>query len=79
MYHELMGRPEYPLRITINGRQLNKVVIDQHYRMKHSESITDEIILALVQELDGRTFPIERTSEEFEYFTEGEKYDKVSK
>ena len=64
-----MQRPEYPLQISINGRDLNRVVIDQHYKDRHSESITDEIILDLVRDLDGKSFPIERIRGEFEYFT----------
>ena len=62
-------RPEYPLQITINGRTLSRVVIDQHYRLKHSESINDKIILDLVKTLDGRKFPLEKQDGDFEYFT----------
>ncbi len=61
-------RPEYPLKITINGRMVNRVVIDQHYRENHAESVTDELILELVKELDGGIFPIEKIVDEFEYF-----------
>lgn len=62
-------RPEYPLNITINGRSLNRVVIDQHYRIKHDDSINDKIILDLVMTLDGRKFPLEKVQDEFEYFS----------
>ncbi len=62
-------RPEYPVKITINGRNLNRVVIDQHYRLKHGDSMTDEIILDLVKTLDGKKFPPERIQGENEYFT----------
>lgn len=61
-------RPEYLLRLTINGRLLNRVVIDQHYRERHAESIDDALILRLVKELDGRTFPVEAFRGDFEYF-----------
>jgi len=61
-------RPEYPLRITINERVLTRVVISQHYKENHAESITDEIILELVKELDGGTFVIERSQDGFECF-----------
>jgi len=44
-------------------------VIDQHYKEKHSESITDAIILELVKELDGEIFPIEIERADFQYFT----------
>jgi hypothetical protein len=61
-------RPEYPLKITINGRNLSRVVIDQHYRLKHGE-MDDQIILELLKTLDGRKFPPERIQGENEYFT----------
>jgi len=38
-------------------------------RQKHAESIDDQLILTLVKELDGRTFPIEEVHGEFQYFT----------
>lgn len=62
-------RPEYPLKITINGRNLNRVVIDQHYRLRHGQSMNDEIILDLVKTLDGKKFLPEKIQGEFEYFT----------
>jgi hypothetical protein len=62
-------RPEYPLKIIINGRNLNRVVIDQHYRLKHGQSMDDEIILDLVKTLDGKKFPPDRIQGENEYFT----------
>jgi hypothetical protein len=62
-------RPQYPLKITINGRNLNRVVIDQHYRLKHGQSMNDEIILDLVKTMDGKKFPPEKIQGENEYFT----------
>jgi hypothetical protein len=62
-------RPEYGIKITINGRKLNQVIIDQHYREQHGESMNDQLILDLVRELDGGNFPIEMTQGEFQYFT----------
>lgn len=64
-----MTRPEYNLRININGRNLNRVIIDQHYKEKHAESVNDQLILDLIQTLVGRTFPIEEVHGEFQYFT----------
>ena len=60
-------RNEYPLKLTINNRKLTSVIIDQHYRQKHSE-ITDVLILKLVQTLHGGIFPIEEQDTGFEYF-----------
>ena len=64
-----MARPEYPLKISINGRALNRVIIDQHYKEKYAESINDQLILELVQEVNGQTFPIEEVHSDFQYFT----------
>ncbi len=64
-----MTRPEYDLRININGRNLNRVIIDQHYKEKYAESVNDQLILDLIQTLDGRTFPIEEVHGEFQYFS----------
>mgnify|MGYP007080382053 CR=1 FL=1 len=62
-----MDRPEYSLQLTINSKLVRRVIIDQHFRMKHSE-MTDELVLDLVKQLDGQEFPIEMTKGEFEYF-----------
>lgn len=64
-----MSRREYPLRLNINGRSLEKVIIDPHYEEKHVDSVTDEIILSLVHQLDGKTFgPIDKDEEGYLYF-----------
>jgi hypothetical protein len=47
---------EYMLGITVNGRKLNRVLIDSHYEVKHSDSINDALILDLVKKLNGGTF-----------------------
>ncbi len=62
-------RTEYHLLIWINGRAYNKVVIDQHYKEKHAESINDELILELLEKLNGETIPIEFEHGEFQYLT----------
>ena len=64
-----MSRRVYPLKLNINGRQLEKVVIDPHYEEKHSDSVTDEIILDLVSQLNGKTFqPTDKDEDGFLYF-----------
>lgn len=63
-------RPEYFVEITINGRKLKRVIIDQHYRIAHSESVNDEIILELVRTLSGINIAQDTTHGNFEYFTQ---------
>jgi hypothetical protein len=40
----------------MNGRRFRRVIIDPHYELKHRSTVNDEIILALVQDLNGRVF-----------------------
>ena len=62
-----MDRNEYSLQLSINGRQLSRVIIDQHYQEKHGD-LNDDLILKLVKPLDGGNFDIQRRSGDFEYF-----------
>ena len=64
----MMNRREYKHRIQVNGRSLHRVIIDQHYRTKHGDVIDDGLILNLIDELQGQTFPIQDRRGEFEYF-----------
>ncbi len=63
-------RREYPIKISINGRSINKVIIDTHYEEKHKGSVSDEIILKLIVMLDQRAFDPVKTRGEFEYYVE---------
>ena len=65
-----MSRREYDICIEVNDRRINKVIIDPHYEEKHSESITDEIILVLVKMLDGKKVIPDEVSAPFSYFAE---------
>jgi hypothetical protein len=63
------SRRIYPAKLSINGRSLERIVIDPHYEEKHADSVTDEIVLALVKQLDGKTFgPADEDEEGFQYF-----------
>ena len=63
---------EYLLRVIINGRKLRRVVIDSHYEKRHSDTVTDEVILDLVKEVAKTPQVAEKvTSNGFEiYVTE---------
>ena len=51
-------RKEYTLKLKINDRHLSKVVIDQHYQLKHPD-INDDLILELVKTINNTNWPIE--------------------
>ncbi len=63
------NRSEYSLQLVFNGRVIHRVVIDQHYREHHSESMNDSLILELVKTLDGGNYPMDIEDEGFQYFT----------
>ena len=63
-----MNRREYDISIMVNDVKIDKVIIDSHYEIKHADSITDEIILALVKMLDGYEAEPESVSGPFEYY-----------
>lgn len=44
------------------------MIIDPHYEAKHSDSITDEIVLALVKQLDEGLFEPTTERDNFQYF-----------
>lgn len=60
-------RRSYSVKMVVNGRNINEVVIDLHYEAKHSD-IDDALILELVKYLDGREFLPEEYDREWEYF-----------
>lgn len=62
------NRRSYPISITVHDRRINEVIIAPHYEEKHADSISDEIILELVQKLNGRVFEPDDADEEFQYF-----------
>jgi hypothetical protein len=63
-----MAKREYPLKIRVNNTFIDKVIIDSHYEEKHSESISDKIILALVKTLDGNFYEPEVIKGKYNYF-----------
>lgn len=66
------SRTEYLFSITVNGLKIETVIIDTHYREKHSSVINDELILKLVQTLDGEYYDYIDDKHPFKYFVKGE-------
>jgi hypothetical protein len=58
----------YTLKVSVNGRKVRSILIGQHYRLKHSAYMNDELILQLVIALDGGNFPVDSTTDGIEYF-----------
>ncbi len=64
-----MVRRSYKIdSIIVNGRIFSEVIIDPHYEEKHSDNITDELILSLALRLNGRFEIPVSTKDEYSYF-----------
>jgi hypothetical protein len=76
----ILERRFYPVQMTINGYKIKIVIIDSHYEVKHSATMTDELILKLVGLLDGGDYSAESVVDSFEYymidnlFVDGKRY-----
>lgn len=60
-------RVEYLLRLTVNGRKLNRVVIDLHFQRRHPD-MSIELIMELVKKLELEDSPKVAENSDFEYF-----------
>ncbi len=60
-------RRSYEITLTVNGKEINEVVIDPHYETNHPD-INDDLILEIVTHLDGKEFLHQEIDEEWEYF-----------
>ena len=54
--------------ITVNQIKVVQVVIDSHFEEKHAAYMTDNLILRLVRELDGRRELPEARTGRYSYF-----------
>jgi hypothetical protein len=54
--------------ITVNGVKIVQVIIDAHYEEKHHSYMSDDLILKLVKELDGRQELPETKTDQYSYF-----------
>ena len=58
----------YKLYLTVNGNEIQTVLIGRHYIDKHGSYMNDDLILDLVATLDGGNFPPDSTTDGIEYF-----------
>ncbi len=61
-------RRKYAVNLKINEIQITHVVIDSHYEIAHGDSINDDIILDIVQLLNGLNIDPEKVVGKFQYF-----------
>ncbi|MGK5086190.1 hypothetical protein WDW86_01420 [Bdellovibrionota bacterium FG-2] len=62
-------RRSHPLTVLFNDRRFLRVEIDPHYETKHPE-MTDQIVLELIKQLDGKTSPAVDEDNGFKFFVE---------
>ena len=60
-------RRRYKMRLLINDRSIEEVVIDPHYEIKHPD-IDDDLILEIVKRLNGKEFQPEARQGEWEFY-----------
>ncbi|MCK5883599.1 MAG: hypothetical protein KAG61_07920 [Bacteriovoracaceae bacterium] len=63
------NRRKYTLNksIKVNETLISEVIIDSHVD-KHKDHVTDELIISLVELLDGRTYSPAKVQDGFSYF-----------
>ena len=62
-------------RLIVNNRLVAEIVIDPHVD-KHKDHIDDELIISLVNLLNGRVFEAETKSDGFDYYVSKILFDK---
>ncbi len=66
--HSETARREYDINLFINNTIISKVIIDDHYEKKHSESVDDKIIISLVKKLNNEVFEASSSKGDYHYF-----------
>ncbi len=65
--------------IIVNGNAISSVLIGRHYEIKHGSYMNDELILQLVAELDGGSFPVDSTTAGIDYYVADIQLDEAEK
>lgn len=63
------SRRIYPIKLVINNRKLDELVIDPHYEKKHGNYLTDEIIYNFALETNNKKVIIEDRKNPYKYFS----------
>ncbi len=66
-----MGKSELiklPYPILVNGLLIENIIIGDHYREKHLDSINDRLIVSLVLSLSGGFFDADSSTRGIDYF-----------
>ncbi len=58
----------HKVNLTINGFHVTTVLIGRHYLIKHSSYMNDPLILDLIAALNGRTFPVDSSTDGIDYY-----------
>lgn len=64
------NRRVYTCSLCVNGININRIIIDPHYEIRHSSVINDSLILELVQNLNGKYFDSNDEKKPYKYFVE---------
>ena len=59
----------YPIKLVINNRKLDELILDPHYEKKHGNYLTDEIIYNFALELNQKKVIIEDRKKPYDYFS----------
>lgn len=54
-----MGLREYKMQLIVNGVFCSRVLVDNHYETKHADTMSDELILELVKQLQNEECEVE--------------------
>jgi hypothetical protein len=63
----MLERTRHSVNLVVNGRRIEEVVIDPHYKEKHPD-ISAALILDLVKGLDGKELQVQERDGEWEFF-----------
>ncbi len=64
----MKDRRSYPTFLWMNHTLINEIIIDSHYEENHADHMSDELILNLVDSLQGKRFRLHSKKREYRYY-----------